>query len=458
MPWSWSPGLDSLTEGTDTIQRQAQALMDRARPQLVGPQDFEGLFDGPPPTTRPDILVIVIESLRHDALDPRTMPNLWAASERGVRFESHYATSNASHYGMFALLYGRSPLLYFETLEAGERPTLPSGLREWGYSTHHLTCSDIRWRRMDRFLGSEDFEVERLPGGSLDACDRNLVGRAGVLLTPGERPPRFVLGFMMSTHFGYHFPEDSERFVPSADPPNALLLNEERDAASLLNRYRNSAHHVDAMIGTLLERIDLDDTLVVVTGDHGESIFDDGTIAHASRLSEIQTPRSPRDLRGGCSAGILTAGPDGSFGPPPDDPGTHGHRQGSSAFASRAGSGNRTRVALRRPGARQGSARRTRSNRPRLARRALLVPSRHAIGRTLLPRTAAPGRQAVARAAFGRIRRAGNRLARAIPRDTHTSAPVGPCIRIQTFDRPVETDLVARKRRRSEDRERGARS
>jgi len=28
---------------------------------------------------------------------------------------------------------------------------------------------------------------------------------------------------------------------------------------------------------------------VILTGDHGESLFDDGTLAHASRLSEIQT-------------------------------------------------------------------------------------------------------------------------------------------------------------------------
>jgi len=94
---------------------------------------------------------------------------------------------------------------------------------------------------------------------------------------------------MMSTHFGYHYPESSAVFAPAAEPPNALELEAGRDTAGLLNRYRNSAHHVDATIGTLLEHLDLDDTLVVVTGDHGESIFDDGTIAHASRLSEIQT-------------------------------------------------------------------------------------------------------------------------------------------------------------------------
>ena len=308
MPWSWSPGAGSQVEETDTIERAAQAIFDRARIELASAPDLTGQFDGWEPSDRPDILVIVVESLRHDALDPQTMPNLWAASERGLRFDSHYATSNASHYGLFALLYGRSPLFYFETLES-ERPTLPAQLREWGYATHHLTCSDIRWRQMDVFLGPRDFAVERFRGGSLDACDRALAARAAALLAPGDRAPRFVLGFMMSTHFGYYYPEGGEVFEPSAAPPNALELDERRDASRLRNRYRNSAHHVDAMIATLLERIDLDRTLVVVTGDHGEALFDDGTVGHASRLSEAQT-RVPLVLFGaGLRRGAARSGP-----------------------------------------------------------------------------------------------------------------------------------------------------
>ena len=36
------------------------------------------------------------------------------------------------------------------------------------------------------------------------------------------------------------------------------------------------------------ERGLLDETLVIVTGDHGESIFDDGTLGHSSRYSPAQ--------------------------------------------------------------------------------------------------------------------------------------------------------------------------
>jgi membrane-anchored protein YejM (alkaline phosphatase superfamily) len=309
MPWAWNVGLRSRFAEIDERQAEAQRLFDQALPRLSEPRSFENLLAGQEPARRPDILLVVVESLRHDVLDAETMPRLWAASEMGARFDAHYATSNASHYGLFALLYGRSPLLYFETLDTEEAPTLPSRLHKWGYSTHHLTCSDIRWREMDRFMGSEHFSVERMRGTSFDACDRKVMSRATSLLRPGERPPRFILAFMMSTHFGYHFPAGAERFRPSAPPPNALELDATRDFTSLFNRYRNSAHHVDTLIGDLLDEIEKKDTLIIVTGDHGESLFDDGTIAHSSLLSEIQT-RVPLVLIGqGVRPGSARRGP-----------------------------------------------------------------------------------------------------------------------------------------------------
>jgi membrane-anchored protein YejM (alkaline phosphatase superfamily) len=259
------------------------------QPGFVSPLSLAPLLREEPPARRPDILLVVIESLRRDALDPVTMPQLWSWSKRGLRFPDHTATSNASHYGLFALLYGRSPLFYFETLDSGERPTLPSQLRAWGYENHNLGCSDIAWRGMDRFMGSADFAVERLRGASLPACDGEVVSRAAALLSPGDRPPRFVLAFLTSTHFGYHYPEEDALFHPSIAPPNALELDPERDRAPLANRYRNSAHAVDEQLGSLLGQLDPSALFVVVTGDHGEALFDDGTIAHSSRLSDAQT-------------------------------------------------------------------------------------------------------------------------------------------------------------------------
>lgn len=309
LPWMGLVGVFAGPSSFRDVQRAAEAALARARPRLASPLSLAPLLRSEQPVRRPDILIVVVESLRRDALEPEIMPHLWSWSERGMRFDDHSATSNASHYGLFALLYGRSPLFYFETLDSGERPTLPAQLRAWGYENHHLTCSDIAWRGMDRFMGSADFAARRLRGASLPACDGEVVARAAALLSPGNRAPRFVLAFLMSTHFGYHYPEEEAIFHPTLAPPNALELDPERDRALLVNRYRNSAHAVDERLGSLLEKLDPNALFVVVTGDHGEALFDDGTIAHSSRLSDAQT-RVPLVLTGpGIARGAGRPGP-----------------------------------------------------------------------------------------------------------------------------------------------------
>jgi len=297
MPWVWSAASGSGSTEMESSQLRAQEIYSRMFPKLAEPTNLAGLLTDRKPLRTPDIVVVVVESLRHDALHRETMPRLWAFSQRGARFDRHFATSNASHYGMFALLYGRSPLTYFATLESQEPPTLPTYLRTAGYSTHYVSCTNLAWRDMDRFMGAPHFVVERMGDSQFEICDQRVTSRVAALLEPGGRAPRFVLAFLMSTHFGYHYPDGVEPFRPSLPPPNALDLQAERDREALSNRYRNSAHHIDSLLGQMLDGIDLENTVVVITGDHGESLFDDGTIAHSSLLSEIQT-RVPLVLSG----------------------------------------------------------------------------------------------------------------------------------------------------------------
>ena len=51
-------------------------------------------------------------------------------------------------------------------------------------------------------------------------------------------------------------------------------------------------HHVDRVAGTLLERLEeqglLEDTVVLVTGDHGEEFLDNGYFGHTSNFTAAQ--------------------------------------------------------------------------------------------------------------------------------------------------------------------------
>ena len=68
-------------------------------------------------------------------------------------------------------------------------------------------------------------------------------------------------------------------------PPPPLL-------EALFNRYRNAIHHADDVTGRLLERFEssrhYEDTIIIVTGDHGEEFRECGFFGHTSAFTPPQ--------------------------------------------------------------------------------------------------------------------------------------------------------------------------
>lgn len=249
----------------------------------------------PGSATRPNVVVLALESLRAEALGPASMPRLDAWSRRGLRLERHYASSNVSQLGLFSLLYGRGGLSYVETLQAAQPAPLVRALRQAGYTTHFVSSSRTEWHRMDQFLAPLNFDEVRVDDeGEWPDRDLRTLGRIGELLRqPG--PPRFVLGFLMSTHFDYPSPPAWRRHPSALERGQewATLVSLGSAPASLREqvhaRYLNALAFLDDAVADLVEGLDPARTVVVITGDHGESFLEDGTWLHSSRLSDVQT-------------------------------------------------------------------------------------------------------------------------------------------------------------------------
>jgi hypothetical protein len=65
------------------------------------------------------------------------------------------------------------------------------------------------------------------------------------------------------------------------------------EIAAVFNSYRNAVHYGDAIAGRMIDALErrhlLDDTIVVVTGDHGEEFFEHGFFGHTSNFTLVQT-------------------------------------------------------------------------------------------------------------------------------------------------------------------------
>ena len=68
-------------------------------------------------------------------------------------------------------------------------------------------------------------------------------------------------------------------------------MKEDRDL--IFNRYRNALHYADYNIGRIIDGLEkggfLDQTVLVITGDHGEEFWESGYYGHNSAYTDYQT-------------------------------------------------------------------------------------------------------------------------------------------------------------------------
>jgi hypothetical protein len=148
---------------------------------------------------------------------------------------------------------------------------------------------------MEDFLNTPNFDEIVVPekqGHWREASDwvendRWVFAEARRRLNVEGDPPQLVVVFPVSTHYPYEFPPEFNTHLPSGvevDFRNWTLIDREQ----LQNRYRNSVSFIEDEVMKTLDSLDPSRTIVVLTGDHGESLGEDGVLAHGSRPSEIQ--------------------------------------------------------------------------------------------------------------------------------------------------------------------------
>ncbi|GFE84749.1 sulfatase [Steroidobacter agaridevorans] len=250
-----------------------------------------------PPEKPPNIVVIAIDSWRFDALDARVTPNIERFAQRSVRFMDHYSGGNATRIGMFSLFYSIPGTYWHRALAERRGPVLIDQLARLHYDVQVFRSAPLYSPEFDRTVFSQVEAVRmRSEGASPDAWDRDLTN--DFLAYLGEREqtaPFFALLFYDAPH-SFAYPDDYPApFAPAAPHVNYLQLDRDTDPLPLLNRYRNSVHYVDSLVGEAIAGLEsrglLENSVVIITSDHGQEFNDNGQNywGHASNFTRFQT-------------------------------------------------------------------------------------------------------------------------------------------------------------------------
>jgi len=253
-----------------------------------------------PGARRPNILMIVLESWRADTMDDEVSPNIARFARRSSVFENHFSSGNATPTGIFSLFYGIHPT-YWTAVKANSssihNPVLIDALEANGYAFGIFADSHFQRHKIKDaiFTGIEVHEV--FAGRTPDVKDRDLTEQTIAFAEASQRAgrPFFGFAFYKSTHFSYYYPKDSARFLPATKLNIATATPRARNRQEFFNDYRNSVHYTDGLVGDLLARLEaagiLQNTIVVITSDHGEE-FDDNHSnywGHAGNFTGYQT-------------------------------------------------------------------------------------------------------------------------------------------------------------------------
>lgn len=243
---------------------------------------------------KPDVVVLLAESLPASHLDEKTMPNLWRRAQDGATFTHHYAGACATNYTLFSLIYGLQAQKLEATVGAGRQPVLFPALRANGYQMRVLAASCVDWMglRSTVFAGVTDDELSTWCGTTpSDVRDAGMVKDAETFVDHADPDrPMFLFLFFESTHFNYTYSKKDEVFTPAWDG-QGLMKASSAPGWLIENRARNAAHALDAEIEPFLEHVEKArgrTPIVFFTGDHAEEFRQEGHIGHGSAVDDPQ--------------------------------------------------------------------------------------------------------------------------------------------------------------------------
>jgi lipoteichoic acid synthase len=252
------------------------------------------------PRTRPlNVVVVMLESVRADATTVYTpslptTPFLVELAKESLVVDDMYAVIPRTSAAWVAILAGRYPGTREIVRDYASRTpvapldsSLPAILRARGYASAFITPTSMTYENDSEVIGALGFQkvvtADDIPSpvsGSVtpfgweDRAALQPIGRWLDERTQHGGP--FLLAVMTNVgHYPYGLPSDyPTRHYPSRTP--------EHDS------YLNCVHYIDdylrQLVGLLQARHLLENTLLIVLGDHGEEFQEHGGIVHGFAL------------------------------------------------------------------------------------------------------------------------------------------------------------------------------
>lgn len=228
-----------------------------------------------------NVLIVVFESLRKQNLEAygykrKTTPNFTKFEKKHPDeffvFKHPYTVSSTTMLAVPAVLTGIAPYQSPDVFYS--QPIMWDYGNCLNYRTFFITSHSLKWYRFDRFYQKEQLdhrwykEVSGEPFfNDLGIDDAKTIDHLNEVIHQKSDDPFFGIVQLNATHYPYNIPKKFAKWK-----------------GTFLDEYDNSIFYQDHVIGKLFDELErsgkLDNTVIIFTSDHGESLKDHNNIGH----------------------------------------------------------------------------------------------------------------------------------------------------------------------------------
>jgi hypothetical protein len=251
---------------------------------------------------RPHVVVVVLESTRGDVLGKRVngravAPNLEALAASGSVANPVYSHVGFTTESLKSLFSGQlvprtgDPSVFGDLKTSGYRIGVFSGQPEdFGGISETVAMRASADVHVDAETLREKRAFDFAAKGSLIVDERHLVAEFDRRFANGPwAAPQLVYFNFQSAHFPYNHEGIPARVTDRPLARGAIAADR---ADEVQATYWNAVANADAWLGEVIARLKekgvWDQTLLIVTGDHGEDLFEDGFLGHGHVINARQ--------------------------------------------------------------------------------------------------------------------------------------------------------------------------
>ena len=283
-------GIERFDEGYFSQLHQINARLHYPLHPLVG--DVQAKDD--------NIVMIVIDAWRFDALTQHITPHLAQFAQHAWQFRRHFSGGNGTQAGLFSLFYSLPESYWDAMLQQKVAPVLMQTLQQHDYQMGIYASAPLTIPRFNATIFKDVPDLQtNTPGDTVGQRDRAIT-QAWLHFLKQRDTTRPFFGFLFyDAAHSYCLKQDFEQiFQPAIRHCYRLNLSNQTDPIPYKNRYNNAMHFIDHEIYQVLQGLKqrklLDHTIVIITGDHGQEFNDNhrNYWEHAGNFTryQVQTP------------------------------------------------------------------------------------------------------------------------------------------------------------------------